>query len=261
MSRLLSRLVGPIWRLARSGLRTTFRFLGVLFHTIMCWARIVLRATFRFDILYSPWITSQPIHFALLAAVWLIGLGFVGQGFGLDNLFWHEDPRVQFIAGFSLVSFALLLWTLGALRHPNPGRRVARARLVLGPGTPFPKGRENQSPCPPDPSETLDSPTAGLRLVLHAMAIPLVATLVIAWLIRSIVPPIDSMVSDGVFNRPLLAMVAWGWMPGIVRFLTILGASLTQFASLIFSLVWLPLGAIAATALVDVSLGVLARRG
>ena len=57
----------------------------------LCWLLTVL----PFIRVYSAWVGGHPIYAAEVAIVLLMLLGALGSGFGVSNLFWHEDWWVQ----------------------------------------------------------------------------------------------------------------------------------------------------------------------
>ena len=85
----------------------------------------------RYAPLYSRWLARQPIFGAELGGLLLVMFGVLGADFGLGNLFWHERPWTQFLAGASVAALALLLWFLSFLRHPDPAALAADGAIAL----------------------------------------------------------------------------------------------------------------------------------
>ena len=59
---------------------------------------------------YALWLVAFPTFGAVLVLLAAILCGAVGQDYGLQDLFWHEQRAVQFVAGVSVAALVLLLW-------------------------------------------------------------------------------------------------------------------------------------------------------
>lgn len=83
----------------------------------VCWLLTVL----PFIRVYSAWVGGHPIYAVEIAIVLLMLLGALGSGFGVSNLFWHEDWWVQACAGASVAVLASFLWWLSLIASATPG--------------------------------------------------------------------------------------------------------------------------------------------
>jgi tetratricopeptide (TPR) repeat protein len=138
----------------------------------------------RFAPLYSRWIVRQPLFAAELGLLLVLALTPAGDDLGLRNLFWHHVPAVQTAAGAAVAALAVLLWALSYLRHPMPAAWAAHAKATLRLLGPFPRS----VPRPPYPGLP-STPPAQFRLVLGAMAVPLMFLLLAVAILRSITAP------------------------------------------------------------------------
>src|SRR4051794_34342053 len=66
--------------------------------------------------LWIRWIRAFPVFALELLLLGLVITGMIGHDYGLSGLFWHEDRGVQFTAGVSLGTLALLLFFLSFVR-------------------------------------------------------------------------------------------------------------------------------------------------
>ena len=93
----------------------------------VCWLLTVL----PFIRVYSAWVGGHPIYAAEVAIALLMLLGALGSGFGVSNLFWHEDWWVQACAGASVAVLASFLWWLSLVASATPRQLAADAERAL----------------------------------------------------------------------------------------------------------------------------------
>jgi len=121
--------------------------------------------------LYKRWFNRQPVYGIILAFLMAVLFGVVGQNFGISDLFWHEIPATQFLAGVSLAGLWLLMFSLTCLHEDDMTVRNSLARWMLlkhGPSAGFwpPELEPHGGPEP--------SALASSRLFLNAMFLPLI---------------------------------------------------------------------------------------
>ena len=183
--------------------------------------------------LYKRWFNRQPVYGIILAFLMAVLFGVVGQSVGLSDLFWHEVPATQFLAGVSLAGLWLLMFSLTCLHEDNMPVRNSLARWMLlkhGPSAGFwPSELEPRGG--PEPSALASS-----RLFLNAMFLPLIL-LSLNRFSQALNPshPSSDGLGDGMLVAGLLVVLAlvnlgfWGaerianrrWFIGLSQPLTI----------------------------------------
>jgi tetratricopeptide (TPR) repeat protein len=144
-----------------------------------------------------------------------------GDGLGISNLFWHDDPFTQAAAGIAVAALTVLLWVLSYLRHPMPAAWAAHAQETLRPRERFPW----RVPAPPYPGLPA-TPPGRFRVVLVAMWLPLGVLVLCVAIARAIATPWDArwpgpwpllLGAYGTVAATWLALARMPWVPRTPR--------------------------------------------
>ena len=81
--------------------------------------RLVLDAT--------TWSDHHPVFAAILVVLWLMVFGVIGGDFGIQDLFWHETPLIQILAGVSVGLLVHLVVLLSECARVDGNSREAAA--------------------------------------------------------------------------------------------------------------------------------------
>jgi tetratricopeptide (TPR) repeat protein len=160
-------------------------------------AAVVAAAIAAASPLYFRWLGRYPLFGAILAVPLAMIYGLIGSDLGLKNLFWHEEPLVQFVAGASVGALALILILLGVLLEPDRMSLAARCRrMLVAPGAvvSWARRRPNSPPVVPEDD------AGRLRLAIEALGLPLVLLLLLPVLLARPVSPEADRTSGQVFG-------------------------------------------------------------
>ena len=77
----------------------------------------------------TVWADRNPVFAAVLVLLWLLIFGVLGRDFGIQDLFWHEKPVTQILAGVNVGSLVYLVIFLSELSRKGGGLREVAARF------------------------------------------------------------------------------------------------------------------------------------